>query len=99
MEIAIKTTSFCHKSSHTKLLPGYLNITKEMFTGVFFQSLCYQTEIEHINEIKVDSTGGFFFIGIEHFTFNVKTLFPYEFYFFQLSGIPFAGPFAIILSV
>ena len=40
--------------------------------------LCYQTEIEHINENKVDSTGSVFLIGIMHFTFNVKTLFPYE---------------------
>ena len=60
MEIAIKTTSFCHKSSHTKLLPRYVNKTKEIFIGVFFQSLCYQTEIEHINEIIVDSTGDVF---------------------------------------
>ena len=69
--------------------PIYLKETKEIFRGVFFQILCYQTEIERINENKVDSTGSVFFIGIGHFTFNVKTLFPYE-SFFQLSGIPFA---------
>ena len=38
----------------------YLKETKEMFRGVFFQILCYQTEIEHINENKVDSTGSVF---------------------------------------
>ena len=31
----------------------YLKETKEKFRGVFFQILCYQTEIEHINENKV----------------------------------------------
>ena len=38
----------------------YLKETKEIFRGVFFQILCYQTEIEHINENKVDSTGSVF---------------------------------------
>ena len=31
-----------------------------------------------------------FFDRHMHFSFNVKTLFPYEFTFFQLTGIPFA---------
>ena len=47
----------CHKSIHTKLLPRYQKKKKEIFRGVFFQILCYQTEIEHINENKIDSTG------------------------------------------
>ena len=34
----------------------YLKETREIFRGVFFQILCYQTEIEHINDNKVDST-------------------------------------------
>ena len=38
--------------------------------------MCYQTEIEHINENKVDSTGSVFLIGIGPLTFNVKTFFP-----------------------
>ena len=40
--------------------PIDLKETKEIFRGVFFQNLCYQTEIEHINENKVDSTGSVF---------------------------------------
>ena len=41
----------------------YRKETKEIFRVVFFQILCYQTEIEHINENKVnkvDSTGSVF---------------------------------------
>ena len=62
--------------SPTKITPIYLKETREIFRGVFFQILCYQTEIEHINENKVDSTGSVFLIGIGPLTFNVKTFFP-----------------------
>ena len=47
----------------TYLLPKISKQTKEIFRGVFFQILCYQTEIviiEHTDEIKVDSTGSVF---------------------------------------
>ena len=51
---------YTHKSSHTKITPKISKQTKEIFRGVFFQILSYQTEIEHFNEIKVDSTGSVF---------------------------------------
>ena len=49
-----------YKSSQTKLLQYNVKETREIFRGVFFQILCYQTEIEHINDNKVDSTGSVF---------------------------------------
>ena len=45
----ILTSVHCHKSSHTKFLQQISKQTKDIFRGVFFQILCYQTEI------KVDS--------------------------------------------
>ena len=67
-----ETTSFlqvytsCHKSSHTKFLQQISKQTKEIFRGVFFQILCYQTEI------KVDSIPPVvFFDRHGHFSFNV----------------------------
>ena len=56
----------CHKSSHTKFLQQISKQTKEIFRGVFFQILCYKTEI------KVDSTPPVvFFDRHGHFSFNV----------------------------
>ena len=69
MEIEIKigvfkeTTSFlCMLSSH-KITHKICKQTKEIFRGLFFQILCFQTELEHINDIKVDSIGSVFLIG------------------------------------
>ena len=83
-----KCTLSCHTSSHTKFLQVQTSKqTKEIFRGVFFQILCYQTEI------KVDSIPPVVF-------FDRHGHFSYE--FFQLSGIPFlplsfAGQFRLQL--
>ena len=63
----ILTSVHCHKSSHTKFLQVQTSKqTKEIFRGVFFQILCYQTEI------KVDSIPPVvFFDRHGHFSFNV----------------------------
>ena len=61
----ILTSVHCHKSSHTKFLQQISKQTKEIFRGVFFQMLCYQTEI------KVDSIPPVvFFDRHGHFSFN-----------------------------
>ena len=73
MEIVVKSGNYiilrslhCHKSSHTKFLKQISKQTKEIFRGVFFQILCYQTEI------KVDSIPPVvFFDRHGHFSFNV----------------------------
>ena len=52
MEIVIKSDVF--------ITPIYLKETREIFRRVFFQILCYQTEIEDIIDNKVDSTGSVF---------------------------------------
>ena len=83
----------CHKSSHTKLLPRYLNKQRK-YLGVFFQILCYQTEI------KVDSTGSVF-DRPGHFSFNVNTLFRMSLLFSSYLGynlpLSFAGQFRLLL--
>ena len=62
----ILTSVHCQKSSHTKFLQQISKQTKEIFRGVFFQILCYQTEI------KVDSIPPVvFFDRHGHFSFNV----------------------------
>ena len=69
MEIEIKigvfkeTTSFLYTLSSHKITPKIYKLTKFLFRGLFFQILCYQTELEHINEIKVDSIGSAFLMG------------------------------------
>ena len=65
----------CVRCRHTKLPPRYINKQRKYLEPwLFFQILCYQTELEHINEIKVDSIGSAFLMGKHYFRISLLLL-------------------------